>query len=166
MSRGVVYYDLIEVEGLAPAYVFWSGGNMVGLYFKVSGKGKLEDFLVEMKRGFKNEDFLAGDGSFWPEKIKSGDFQFVFGGSALETRVWTTLGRIPKGETWSYKQVAEAAGMPRAVRAVASAIGRNRLSLIIPCHRVIRADGTLGEYGFGVSLKKKILENEGYKIKK
>lgn len=80
--------------------------------------------------------------------------------SAFRLKVWQALQAIPYGETRSYGQVAAAIGKPRAVRAVASACAANRTALVIPCHRVIRADGDLGEYRWGRQRKQEILQRE------
>jgi AraC family transcriptional regulator, regulatory protein of adaptative response / methylated-DNA-[protein]-cysteine methyltransferase len=74
--------------------------------------------------------------------------------------VWDALRRIPAGETRSYGQIARAIGAPRAVRAVGSACGANPVALVIPCHRALRTDGSLGGYAWGLARKKKLLEIE------
>ena len=84
----------------------------------------------------------------------------VVRGSGFEQAVWRLLQQIPPGETWSYHQLAERLGQPTATRAVGNANGRNILALVIPCHRVIRADGSLSGYGGGVWRKKWLLEHE------
>lgn len=84
----------------------------------------------------------------------------VISGSPFEKSVWSVLQGIPPGETISYQQVAEQIGQPSACRAVGNANGRNKLLLVIPCHRVVRADGTLGGYGSGVWRKRWLLEHE------
>ena len=81
-------------------------------------------------------------------------------GTALQRRVWETLRTIPPGETRSYGALAAASGTPHAVRAVASACARNRLALVIPCHRAVRADGTAGEYRWGAERKRTLLARE------
>jgi AraC family transcriptional regulator of adaptative response/methylated-DNA-[protein]-cysteine methyltransferase len=81
-------------------------------------------------------------------------------GSAFERDVWTALQTIPPGETWSYAQLAQSVGKPNAVRAVGRANGRNSLALVIPCHRVIRADGSLCGYAGGVWRKQWLLQHE------
>lgn len=68
---------------------------------------------------------------------------------------------IPRGEVRSYKEIAEAVGRPRAYRAVGTAVGKNRTPIVIPCHRVIRSDGSMGNYGAGVKWKRILLEIEG-----
>ncbi len=82
-------------------------------------------------------------------------------GTEFETTVWQTLRRIPVGHTWSYKALAEAIGRPKAVRAVGAANGRNPISLVLPCHRVIGADGSLTGYGGGLERKAWLLRHEG-----
>ena len=81
-------------------------------------------------------------------------------GTAFQTVVWEQLLRIPYGETRSYKQVAEAIGCPNACRAVGMANNRNPIALIIPCHRVIGANGELVGYGGGIEIKKYLLALE------
>jgi len=81
--------------------------------------------------------------------------------SRLEKAVWKALMEIPRGETRNYSQVAEMAGFPKAVRAVASAIGRNPMLVLIPCHRVIRKDGGLGGFAMGLEKKRELLRAEG-----
>ncbi len=78
----------------------------------------------------------------------------------FQWRVWRAMREIPRGQTRSYSDLAEMAGSPKAVRAAASACANNRISLLIPCHRVVRADGTTGQYAWGAERKVKLLEAE------
>ncbi len=80
--------------------------------------------------------------------------------TAFQWRVWEELMRIPAGETRSYTDVARAIGRPRAVRAVARACASNRLALVVPCHRVVREDGSLGGYRWGIATKERLLRME------
>ena len=84
-------------------------------------------------------------------------------GTKFQLKVWGYLKKIPRGSLRTYSQVAKAIGKPRAVRAVASAIGKNPSAPKIPCHRVIRSDGTLGGYSGkgGIKKKKYLLKREG-----
>ena len=82
-------------------------------------------------------------------------------GTAFQEAVWRELTRIPPGETRTYAQIAAAVGRPGAVRATGSANGDNNVAVLIPCHRVIRTDGTLGGYAYGLERKAKLLEREG-----
>lgn len=81
-------------------------------------------------------------------------------GTPLQERVWNALREIPPGETRTYAEVARAVGVPRAVRAVASACARNRVALVVPCHRVLRGDGGLGGYRWGLERKRELLAAE------
>lgn len=81
-------------------------------------------------------------------------------GTAFQMKVWKYLQRIPAGETRSYKQVAKGIGAEKAVRAVATACASNRIALAIPCHRVIRGDGSMAGYKWGVERKEKLLALE------
>ncbi len=81
-------------------------------------------------------------------------------GTAFQLKVWQALQQIPRGQTRTYGQVAQVIGDPKAVRAVASAIGANPISMVVPCHRVIGSDGKLTGYRWGVDRKKKLLEQE------
>jgi AraC family transcriptional regulator, regulatory protein of adaptative response / methylated-DNA-[protein]-cysteine methyltransferase len=80
--------------------------------------------------------------------------------TAFQQKVWETLRQIPRGETRSYTEVAREIGDPRAVRAVARACASNPVALAVPCHRVVRSDGDLAGYRWGVERKKKLLESE------
>jgi AraC family transcriptional regulator of adaptative response/methylated-DNA-[protein]-cysteine methyltransferase len=82
-------------------------------------------------------------------------------GTAFQSRVWTALRAIPLGQTRSYGALAAELGAPAAVRAVASACARNRIALVIPCHRVIGSDGGLAGYRWGVARKQRVLRDEG-----
>lgn len=81
-------------------------------------------------------------------------------GSEFEVRVWDSLRTIPEGEVLGYSQLAGKISRPRAVRAVASACGRNRIAVLIPCHRVLRGDGQLGGYRWGLARKQALLQAE------
>jgi len=82
-------------------------------------------------------------------------------GTAFQQRVWDELRRIPHGETRSYGELAAALGNPKASRAVGGANGANNVAVLIPCHRVIAADGTLGGYAYGLAIKAELLRREG-----
>jgi AraC family transcriptional regulator, regulatory protein of adaptative response / methylated-DNA-[protein]-cysteine methyltransferase len=94
---------------------------------------------------------LRGQGVKLPLDIRGTDFQL---------KVWTAIQQIPLGSTRTYSEIAESIGEPAAVRAVANACGSNPVPLIIPCHRVVRKDGSLGGYGLGIGRKKTLLKEE------
>jgi len=81
-------------------------------------------------------------------------------GTAFQKRVWDALMRIPAGQTRSYAGLATDLGQPGAARAVASACAQNKVAIVVPCHRVIRGDGSLGGYRWGLPLKQQLLERE------
>ena len=81
-------------------------------------------------------------------------------GSAFQRRVWDTLRQIPLGKTASYQDIARQLGQPNAFRAVANACGANPLAVIVPCHRVLRQDGSLGGYRWGLERKQQLLNRE------
>jgi len=81
-------------------------------------------------------------------------------GSDFSQDVWKTLRKIPAGKMWSYGEVAKKIGSPAAVRAVGTACGKNLVAPIVPCHRVVKSGGALGQYGFGVHIKEALLRHE------
>jgi methylated-DNA-[protein]-cysteine S-methyltransferase len=89
------------------------------------------------------------------------DLPLQMDGTPFQRQVWSALRTIPYGETASYGEIAAQVGQPGAARAVGSANGRNPVAVIVPCHRVIAADGTLGGYGGGLPRKRWLLALEG-----
>ena len=81
-------------------------------------------------------------------------------GTDLQHQVWDAIQKIPYGDTVTYKQLAENVGKPKAIRAVASAVAKNPILIVVPCHRVIRASGELGDYRGGKDIKKELLDFE------
>jgi AraC family transcriptional regulator, regulatory protein of adaptative response / methylated-DNA-[protein]-cysteine methyltransferase len=89
------------------------------------------------------------------------DLPLDVAGTAFQEAVWQELRRIPVGETRSYADIAAAVGKPKAVRAAGSANGANNVAVLIPCHRVVRSDGSLGGYAYGLERKAELLKREG-----
>jgi methylated-DNA-[protein]-cysteine S-methyltransferase len=102
------------------------------------------------------EEFLEGDRREFSLKLAPE-------GTAFQKRVWSALRNIPFGETRSYGQLAAELGSPGAARAVGRANAANPICLLVPCHRVVGADGSLTGFAFGVDLKRRLLELEGAK---
>jgi methylated-DNA-[protein]-cysteine S-methyltransferase len=94
-------------------------------------------------------------------RLRSFDLPLAPQGTPFQLRVWKALRRIPYGETRSYLDVAEGLGIPKAVRAVGAANGRNPIAIVIPCHRVIGSNGSLTGYGGGIQIKARLLALEG-----
>ena len=82
----------------------------------------------------------------------------------FQQQVWNTIRQIPYGEVRTYQWIADQIERPKSVRAIGNAVGANPASILIPCHRVIRSDGTLGGYGGGIDRKRRLLTLEGYPI--
>ena len=99
-------------------------------------------------------EYFAGD-------RREFDLPLRLHGTDFQRRVWQVLTEIPYGETWSYGQLAKRIDNPRGFRAVGLANGRNPISILVPCHRVIGADGSLTGYGGGVERKRWLLAHEG-----
>jgi methylated-DNA-[protein]-cysteine S-methyltransferase len=83
-------------------------------------------------------------------------------GTAFDQRVWLALRKIPYGETRTYKWLAEKIGKPGAGRAVGQSLSRNPLPIILPCHRIIESDGSIGGYSAGINIKRRLLDLEYY----
>jgi AraC family transcriptional regulator, regulatory protein of adaptative response / methylated-DNA-[protein]-cysteine methyltransferase len=113
----------------------------------VEGGGEFEALLAEVIAAVE----APGDFSHIPLDVK---------GTAFQEAVWRELRKIPLGETRTYAELAAAVGKPKAVRAAGSANGSNHVSVLIPCHRVIRTGGGLGGYAWGLDIKRKLLEKE------
>jgi AraC family transcriptional regulator of adaptative response/methylated-DNA-[protein]-cysteine methyltransferase len=115
--------------------------------------------IVEDDSGLK--ELVEGALEAIEKPLAMPDLPIDVAGTAFQEAVWRELRKIPAGETRSYAEIAAAIGHPKAVRAVGSANGDNHVCVLIPCHRVIRSDGTLGGYGGGIERKKRLLTSEG-----
>ncbi len=129
-------------------------------------KMELEEHYIELirdEKGFvgfikKIREYLAGKPVRFREKMD------LTGSTDFELKVWDAALGIPRGEVRSYDWVAKQINKPKDLRAVGQALGRNRLPIIIPCHRVIRKEGDLGGFLAGVEMKRILLRIEGYFI--
>lgn len=129
-----------------------------------------ENLVRNLQDLFPNADLVGGDTGFeaWVARVvgfvempKLGlDLPLDVRGTAFQMRVWQALREIPAGETATYSEIAERLGMPRAARAVARACATNVLAVAIPCHRVIRNDGGLAAYRWGIERKRNLIERE------
>lgn len=126
--------------------------------------------LSDLQERFANAELLGGDRDFerlvatvvgLVEDPRRGcDLPLDIRGTAFQERVWRALQRIPPGSTLSYAEVAARIGEPHAVRAVANACANNKLAVAIPCHRVVRSDGRLAGYRWGIDRKRELLRRE------
>jgi AraC family transcriptional regulator, regulatory protein of adaptative response / methylated-DNA-[protein]-cysteine methyltransferase len=106
------------------------------------------------------EDLVTGAIAAIDHPAQMPDLPLDIAGTAFQQAIWSELRRIPAGETRTYADIAAAVGKPKAVRAAGSANGANNVAVLIPCHRVIRTDGSLGGYAYGLERKEKLLAAE------
>jgi methylated-DNA-[protein]-cysteine S-methyltransferase len=137
------------------------GKHLTGLYMEPSRKsqsisGSMQDPTSEPLAATVRQlsEYFAGTRRVF-------DLPLRLEGTLFQQRVWRELVQIPYGETWSYGQLAKRIGNPNASRAVGLANGRNPISILVPCHRVIGANGTLTGYGGGLQRKQWLLAHEG-----
>lgn len=117
--------------------------------------------IAELIRDVKKMENVAAKVIRFVETPKTGlDLPLDVHGTAFQQRVWQELREILPGETASYTEIAKRIDAPKAVRAVASACGTNKIAVAIPCHRVVRTDGNLSGYRWGVDRKRALLEKE------
>lgn len=163
-------------NGGAGAVIRWSlvdtslGKMLVAATDKGICRLSFDEDQVELMRRFPNADIQPADAAM--EQLAEGavaavehpgrmpDLPLDVAGTAFQEAVWQELRRIPAGETRSYADIAAAVGKPKAVRAAGSANGANNVAVLIPCHRVVRTDGALGGYAYGLERKAKLLERE------
>ncbi|MFO1030849.1 MAG: methylated-DNA--[protein]-cysteine S-methyltransferase [Planctomycetota bacterium] len=127
--------------------------------------------LRELAERFPRAERVRGDAAFVARmravlacvdgEVVDPGLPFDVRGTAFQQRVWQALQRIPAGRTIDYAGLARRLGMPRGARAVAAACAANPLAVLVPCHRVVRGDGSLAGYRWGVAKKRALLHREG-----
>ncbi len=161
-----VLADRIETP-LGPLLLLARDGVLIGLEFDDKPERVARDLRI---RFGTSDQFPAGNPYGFSDRIRAyfdGDFEAIQniptdgGGTEFQRRVWEELKLIPCGVTVSYGDIAKRLGDPTASRAVGLANGRNPVSIVVPCHRVIGADGSLTGYGGGLPRKKWLLAHEG-----
>ncbi|HEY8882442.1 MAG TPA: methylated-DNA--[protein]-cysteine S-methyltransferase [Dermatophilaceae bacterium] len=139
-------------------------GAIVGLYMDLQRHRPDDDKLGEPDpRGREVEPFKAAADqldAYFDGELTRFDVPLAPHGSEFQQRVWAALQEIPYGRTESYGELAERIGSPGGARAVGLANGKNPIGIIIPCHRVVGADGSLTGYGGGIERKKQLLDLE------
>ncbi len=151
------YFD----SPIGPLLLTSDGIHLTGLFMETGGGnhsnvGWVMDATAEPLAATRRQlsEYFAGS-------RRSFDLPLRLQGTPFQQRVWRELREIPYGETWSYGQLAARIGKPGASRAVGLANGRNPISILVPCHRVIGADGSLTGYGGGLERKQWLLAHEG-----
>lgn len=142
-------------------------GQLVGMAFIDQGWERVEAHLRRrfpdghFERGAPPSEVDTSIGAYMAGELHALDrLEIDLGGREFQRRVWEAIRRIPAGQTWSYGQLAAETNAARAVRAAGTACGANPLVLVIPCHRVVRASGALGDYGGGLDRKEWLLAHE------
>jgi len=188
-SNGRFYAAASDLLGMTPTQ-FRGGGDGTAIRFAVGecflgailvaatdkGVCAIEfgddpDALVRgLQDRFANADLVGGDKTFeqWVAQVvgfieapgQALDLPLDIRGSAFQLRVWDAIRQVPPGSTASYTEIARRIGAPRAVRAVASACASNAIAVAIPCHRIVRRDGGLSGYRWGVERKRALLGRE------
>jgi AraC family transcriptional regulator of adaptative response/methylated-DNA-[protein]-cysteine methyltransferase len=188
-SSSRVYENADATLGMTPAR-YRSGGAGIDIYFSVAesalgwllvaatGKGicsieladDAESLRQRLQQRFARARLIEDGGRLQPwlqqvlEFIRAPqrglDLPLDIRGTAFQRQVWKTLQTIPPGQTASYGEIAQKIGKPQAVRAVAQACAGNNIALVIPCHRVVRSDGSSGGYRWGNERKKQLLSRE------
>lgn len=160
-AGAVIHWAVVDTT-LGPMLVAASDKGVCRLSF---GEGR--DALVQrfphatLVEGGEEFNALLGDVlSAVEQPGHGGAIALDVQGTAFQEAVWRELQKIPPGQTRSYAQLAAAVGKPLAVRAAGSANGANHVSVLIPCHRVVRSDGGLGGYAYGVDIKRELLRRE------
>jgi len=151
-------------------YIIYLAATAEGLCFISAGKDGETELKAWHQKYFKNRTLKEGDAALNEYKDEIAHYltgkkeifqsQVQLYGTEFQRKVWNELRNIPFGETRSYTDIATTIGRPKAVRAVANAIGNNPLLFIVPCHRVIRKDGSLSGFRAGTELKEKLLQLE------
>lgn len=166
-APGVVTLDCID-SPVGPLMAGATSDAIVLLEF--SDRAIVEDQLARLRQRF-SASIVPGRnhwltelrqqlGEYFAARRRHFDLPLRYPGTPFQEKVWSTLLRIPYGETWSYLDVASSLGDPKATRAVGTANGMNRIAIVIPCHRVVNANGDLGGYGGGLWRKRILLDLE------
>lgn len=140
-------------DGLAA--ILWDNDRPGRVRLDIAGEAEDHPILLEAEKQL---------GEYFGGRRKAFDMTLDFTGTAFQKKVWAALLAIPFGETRSYGEIARQIGSPRAVRAVGAANGRNPISIIAPCHRVVGSGGSLTGFAGGLDVKARLLRMEGAEV--
>lgn len=127
--------------------------GIISIMFRKDGE-QTKDIPVVLAECYQQID------EYFQGKRHSFSIKYILNGTEFQNKVWAELAKIPYGETVSYKNIAEAIGNVKAIRAVGNANGKNTLNIVVPCHRVIGANGSLTGYGGGLWRKEWLINHE------
>jgi methylated-DNA-[protein]-cysteine S-methyltransferase len=159
-----------ESYGYAPTplgrvLVITAGDELVGLHF--DGHARTPEIGARTSGAGETLSAVAGQLDEYFRGVRTGfDLPLRLEGTPFQRKVWAALLDIPFGQTSTYAEVAARIGRPRAVRAVGAANGQNPISIVVPCHRLIGANGDLTGYGWGLERKRSLLELEGADLRR
>lgn len=139
---------------VGPISVVWENSRPVELYFGKAESPSPAQTPEEKLFGKELKEYFAG-------KRCSFSLPWAVQGTPFQKQVWEALTRIPYGQTRTYSEVAKGLNRPKSQRAVGNAVGKNPLPLLIPCHRVVRSNGSIGGFSGGAAIKPKLLHLEG-----
>ena len=155
-GRRPIVNAIIYVSPIGPLTLVSDGDGLVGVHF--------EGWMLPAAAVNKSDAVLARTArqldAYFAGQLRTFDLPLAPTGTPFQQRVWSALREIPFGETRSYGQLAKAIGKPSAMRAVGAANGRNPIAIVVPCHRVIGADGSLTGFGGGIERKRFLLSLE------
>lgn len=144
---------------VGPLTLVATDGALSGLYMDEQRHRPMEE-LFGPRDDTQSSEVIEQLKAYFDGDLKDFDVPIAMTGTAFQRRVWTELQRIPYGETTTYGELAERLGQPTAARAVGLANGKNPISIIVPCHRVIGSTGSLTGYGGGLPRKRYLLAFE------
>jgi methylated-DNA-[protein]-cysteine S-methyltransferase len=153
-----IQYEMKSKVG--PLYLVASKDGLEGMHFNKQRVKLVKNLSSSTKEEKILKDTAKQVGEYFAGRRKEFDVIFNLSGTSFQKQVWRELFKIPFGKTVAYKDIAKRIKNPKAVRAVGSANGKNPVCIIIPCHRVIAADGSVGGYSGGLDIKKKLLRLE------
>jgi methylated-DNA-[protein]-cysteine S-methyltransferase len=137
---------------------------------RASGFGNVDDLVLRLPPSLRSAGTTASSSHAYSKHIQdyfAGDkdalrrIVYEQDGSDFQRQVWQAIAQVDHGKTVSYKQLAEAAGNAPAIRAAGTICGLNRLILLVPCHRILKSDGSIGSYLYGPAIKEFLLKHEG-----
>lgn len=151
-------YQHVYDSPMGPLQLFAEADAYCGLYFENHHPAPRQAHAQPNPHAFdaliqQLDEFFAG-------RRLEFDLPLTTSGTEFQKEVWSILQRIPYGQTWTYGTIAQTCGRPQAVRAVGAAVGRNPISILIPCHRVVGAGGKLTGFAGGIERKRCLLDLE------